>query len=482
MKCRLLQVLASPSLSLILMLGFASCGGGGGSNSTQGVPAASLSASAVTFAGQAVGAATPAVSVTLTNSGSAALSITNFSITGTNSSEFSQTNNCGSSVAAGGSCAVNLTFTPSTSGSRTALLSIADNAAGSPQTIPLGGAGISSQQATLGTLGTAAGASTACSAVNGTSGASGASCYIVTVSNCPGVADQDVWVKVNNPSGTLGTVTFLPGGGGAPVWYDVNFVFGTNVINNVTQAGFTTAQINFSPAPTGFPVGGKQAGWLTGPGGIRALSCRFSTVSKWIYDHIRQPGAPFCHTGNSAGSAGPAYALAYHGFDAYYNYLELTSGPPFTRIDKGCICQPQNSYQTQCGQLLDECYMNYDGSAYVDPAYDPTTHSCTDSMSGSTTYQQLFYDDSLANPNATYSFPNVVIHFVFGGLDTGSAKPQGQEWIDGGSVSPDGTFTAPAISGKGGVTQACVATAPHAIADDQAGAMTIADDLIANCH
>lgn len=481
MKCRLLQLLASLSLSLILMLGFASCGGGG-SNPTQGVPAASLSASAVSFAGQAVGAATPAVGVTLTNSGSAALSITSFSITGTNSGEFSQTNNCGSNVAAGGSCTVTLTFNPTTTGSRTALLSVTDNAAGSPQTISLGGAGISSQQATLGTLGTAAGASTACSAVNGTSGVSGATCYVVTVSNCPGVADQDVWVKVNNPSGTQGTVTFLTGGGGTP-WYDEQFVFGTNVVNNVVQAGFTTAQINFGAEPTGFPVGGTQAGWLTGAGGVRALSCRFSTASKWIYDHIRQPGAPFCHTGNSAGSAAPAYSLAYHGFDAYYNYLELTSGPPFTRIDKGCICQPPNSFQTQCGQgLQDECYLNYDGSRYVDPAYGPTTHSCTDSMAGTTTYQQQFYNDSLANPNATYSFPNVVIHFVFGGLDTGSAEPQGQEWIDGGSVSPDGTFTAPAISGKGGVTQACVATAPHAIADDQAGALTIANDVIANCH
>lgn len=478
------RILALAVLTALAMLSWIGCGGGSTSSAASPSTLVALSGSAVSFAGQATGNASPTASVTLSNSGTETVTITGVSIAGTNASEFAQSNTCGTSVAAGASCTITVTFTPASTGLRTATLSVADNASGSPQTVALSGAGITTQQAAMGTLGTAVGASTSCANVSASGGTTGATCYVVSVSNCPGgIADQDAWVKVNNPGAAKGTITFLTGGGGAPDYYDTNFAFGTNVVDNVSQAGFTTAQINFAAQPTGFPSGGTQAGWLTGPGGIRALSCRFSTVSKWIYDNLRQPGAPFCHTGNSGGSAAAGYSLAYHGFDAYYNYLELTSGPPFTRIDKGCICQPATFFQTQCGQgALNECYLSADGGSFVDPAYGPTTHQCTSSMAGATTYQQQFYDDSIATPNASYSFPNVVIHFVYGGQDTGSAEPQGEEWINGGSVSPDGTFTSPPISSKGGVTQACVASAPHPIADDPTGAMTIANDLIANCH
>jgi hypothetical protein len=57
-------------------------------------------------------------------------------VTGTNSSDFSQTNNCGTSVAAGGRCTISVTFTPATRGTRTASLRLTDNAA-----VPLTGMG-----------------------------------------------------------------------------------------------------------------------------------------------------------------------------------------------------------------------------------------------------------------------------------------------------------------------------------------------------
>jgi hypothetical protein len=296
-------------------------------------------------------------------------------------------------------------------------------------------------------------------------------CYNVTVSACPGIADQVAGVKVNNPAGTRGTVTFLVGGGGGPEWYDQNFMFGTLVVDQIVQAGFTTAQINFYAAPTGFPTGGVFAGWLTGPGGVLALSCRFSTVSKWIHDNIRQANQPFCHTGNSGGAAAPFYALAYHGFDSLYNFIEPTSGPPFTRIDKGCICTPPNSFQTQCGHgSLSECYGNFDSTAYLDPSYDPLGHECSSSMGGSTTFQQQFFNDSLATPSAVYDYPDVNIHFVFGGMDTESAIAQANEWI-------------PQITAKTNpITQQCVADAPHPIPDVMDGAQQIAADVIANCQ
>jgi hypothetical protein len=106
-------------------------------------PATSLSATSLTFASQSVSTTSAAQTVTLSNTGGAALSITSLAITGTNAGDFAQTNTCGSSVAAGASCTISVTFTPTASGSRTASVSITDNVPGSPQTVSLSGTGTS---------------------------------------------------------------------------------------------------------------------------------------------------------------------------------------------------------------------------------------------------------------------------------------------------------------------------------------------------
>jgi hypothetical protein len=61
---------------------------------------------------------------------------------GTNTSDFSQTNNCTGGLPGGSSCAINVIFTPGATGTRNATLSIIDNAANSPQTITITGNGI----------------------------------------------------------------------------------------------------------------------------------------------------------------------------------------------------------------------------------------------------------------------------------------------------------------------------------------------------
>src|SRR6185312_13073007 len=113
-----------------------------GTGITAPTPQAVLSATAVTFANQIVNTTSAAQSVTLSNSGNAALNITGISITGSGASNFAQTNNCGSSVAAGATCTISVTFTPGAATSYIASVSIADNAAGSPQTISVAGTGI----------------------------------------------------------------------------------------------------------------------------------------------------------------------------------------------------------------------------------------------------------------------------------------------------------------------------------------------------
>jgi dienelactone hydrolase len=80
-------------------------------------------------------------SVTLTNTGTAALSITGITITGTNSGDFSQTNTCNSSVSAGMTCDITAIFAPKVRGLVGASISIADSSTDSPQQVNLSGTG-----------------------------------------------------------------------------------------------------------------------------------------------------------------------------------------------------------------------------------------------------------------------------------------------------------------------------------------------------
>jgi hypothetical protein len=104
-------------------------------------PVAAVSSSTLTFAALLVKSTSSAETVTLSNTGNAALAIASISISG----DFSQTNNCGSSVSAGGSCTINVTFAPTAGGSRSGTLTLtdnSDNSSGSTQTVALTGTGM----------------------------------------------------------------------------------------------------------------------------------------------------------------------------------------------------------------------------------------------------------------------------------------------------------------------------------------------------
>src|SRR5207249_5545658 len=116
----------------------AALSGSGVSSGTTG-PVASLSPASLSFGNQTVSTSSAAQSITLSNTGTAALSISGIAITGTNSGDFTQTHTCGASLAAGTSCTISATFKPTAIGSRSAGVAITDNASGSPQTAALSG-------------------------------------------------------------------------------------------------------------------------------------------------------------------------------------------------------------------------------------------------------------------------------------------------------------------------------------------------------
>jgi hypothetical protein len=100
-----------------------------------------LSPTLLSFGTVAVGSSSAPQAITLKNTDSVAVGIQGVSFTGVAKGDYSQTNTCGSSVAAGASCSINVTFKPTATGTRTAKVSIADFGGGSPQTVQLTGTG-----------------------------------------------------------------------------------------------------------------------------------------------------------------------------------------------------------------------------------------------------------------------------------------------------------------------------------------------------
>jgi hypothetical protein len=101
----------------------------------------SVSKSKLAFGDQQVGTASAPQNVMLKNVGSTQLKFSGISITGTNPGDFSQTNTCGASIAAGASCTITVTFTPTAIGTPQAAVSIGDDGGSSPQKITLTGTG-----------------------------------------------------------------------------------------------------------------------------------------------------------------------------------------------------------------------------------------------------------------------------------------------------------------------------------------------------
>jgi hypothetical protein len=110
-----------------------------GGGSSGGPSALTASPSSLSFGGTIVGSTSAAQTVTVSNPGTTAASVSSV----TASAPFSQTSTCGSSIAAGASCTVSVTFAPTAAGAANGTLSVASSAPGSPLTVALSGTGTS---------------------------------------------------------------------------------------------------------------------------------------------------------------------------------------------------------------------------------------------------------------------------------------------------------------------------------------------------
>jgi len=122
-------------------------GGGGGGGGTppppETAPAVTFTPTSLTFAAQAIGTTSAPQSISVANTGNAPLFINSAATRGANPLDFTQSSDgcSGVTLASGTSCSVAITFSPTASGARSATFILTDNAANSPQTVPISGTG-----------------------------------------------------------------------------------------------------------------------------------------------------------------------------------------------------------------------------------------------------------------------------------------------------------------------------------------------------
>jgi hypothetical protein len=104
-------------------------------------PVVTFTPSSLTFSNVPVNTTSSAQTAKLQNTGAAALTITNIATSGTVPGDFAETNNCPSSVAVGGTCTIQVTFTPSSVINQTGAVTVTDNTPNGSDVLALAGNG-----------------------------------------------------------------------------------------------------------------------------------------------------------------------------------------------------------------------------------------------------------------------------------------------------------------------------------------------------
>lgn len=184
------------------------------------VPAMALNPTTVTYSAQQVGTLSAYVTVTVTNTGGAPLTVSSVTATG----DYNEVDTCvGATVAQGATCAVQVRFAPTAAGTRTGVLTVYGNVAGGQATAALSGTATPPAAVVLTPL-----------ALNFPSTSVGATSAVqnITISNTGGtvvnvqsaVASGDFKISANTCTGTLApqtgctvSVVFAPATSGSRV-------------------------------------------------------------------------------------------------------------------------------------------------------------------------------------------------------------------------------------------------------------------------
>lgn len=137
-----LNIMGGPANGVGLPLSFngANCYAASGGGGTSG--AVLLSLTSIPFGSRQVGSQSTLSTVTVTNNGTATLTINSITLTGANTSDFALVNSCGTTLAVNAVCLVQAKFTPTSTGAKTASITLSDSAVDTPQAVSLSGTGI----------------------------------------------------------------------------------------------------------------------------------------------------------------------------------------------------------------------------------------------------------------------------------------------------------------------------------------------------
>ncbi len=166
-------------------------------------PGVGLAPTSLAFGNQVLNTTSAAKTVTLTNTGTAALTINSIAASG----DFAETSTGATAcpispttLAAGANCTISVTFTPTALGARAGTLTITDNAGGSPHTVPLTGSGVNAADFTV----------TASAAVPATVKAGSPAVITVTVTPIGGFSSPVALTCTEPAAMTLSTCTASP--------------------------------------------------------------------------------------------------------------------------------------------------------------------------------------------------------------------------------------------------------------------------------
>ena len=259
-------------------------------------PAVSLAPSSLTFAGRNVGTTSTAQTVTLTNTGNATLTISSIAITGTNVSDFGQASSC-PSLAPSANCTVDVSFTPSAGGARSASLTVTSNAANGPtNSVTLSGTGTTPLAVTVLTAGNGTGTITSSPAginCTPTCSASFASGSNVTLTATPAAGSSLIsWTGCDSVLGTTCTISSLAGPRSVTATFNQTvqraFVSATgNNANTATFCAVTAPCKTFAAAVTVVADNGEVVALNTAPYGSVTLTRSISlTAAPGVYAGI----------------------------------------------------------------------------------------------------------------------------------------------------------------------------------------------------
>ena len=312
-------ILATACIAMAILA--TSCGGGAGSSATADTASTtglSISPPTVTFGSQAVGTASAAQTNTVTNAGNSAVGISSIALGGTNPSDFAQSTNCGSTVAAGASCTITVTFQPTATGTRSAEVSVTDNVSHSPHKVSVSGTGMAST-VTL--------SPTSLTFASQTVGAASAA-QTITLSNSGNAA--------------LSVTSIAVSGANASDFAETN-----NCGSSVAAGANCTISVTFKPAAAGArtaaisvtdnATGGPQSAGLSGTGGSTTAAASVSPTSlSFGSEAVDMVSTSQVVTLSNKGSAGLSISsIAFTGADAA-DFTEVDTCSPAVAAGSTC--------------------------------------------------------------------------------------------------------------------------------------------------